>query len=368
MRVLSYETQPPVRLEVARDGADNFTVRALDPGVSGPHRLVFLVDAPATYFAPRIPREVTLPQVAAVRAPAPLPPRVRRAAQRVLDRLGVAPGDPAATALDKLVAYFRAFEAGAPPSPTGDVYLDLALSQRGVCRHRAYGFVVTAQALGIPARFVQNEAHSWVEVKLPGHGFMRIDLGGAAHGLNAHGSEQRPAHQPAEPDRLPRPPAFEESYSLAAANAAGRRPELEQLAGRWVEPGRAQVVPGASDDASYSAAPGEQVMAHEQGAMTERSPVRLTLDHRRASVLRGAKLAISGRAQDASGAGIAGLRVEVSLASPERRARMLLGVGVSDGQGYFRGSYGVPLDLDVGDYQLVVLTPGNEAHLPAIAQ
>jgi hypothetical protein len=109
-------------------------------------------------------------------------------------------------------------------------------------------------------------------------------------------------------------------------------------------------------------------MAHEQGAMTERSPVRLTLDHRRASVLRGAKLAISGRAQDASGAGIAGLRVEVSLASPERRARMLLGVGVSDGQGYFRGSYGVPLDLDVGDYQLVVLTPGNEAHLPAIAQ
>jgi transglutaminase-like putative cysteine protease len=41
--------------------------------------------------------------------------------------------------------------------------LDLARGKRGVCRHRAYAFVIVAQALGIPARFVQNEAHAWVE-------------------------------------------------------------------------------------------------------------------------------------------------------------------------------------------------------------
>ena len=52
--------------------------------------------------------------------------------------------------LDPLVAHFRSFETGVIPSPSRSTYRDLALSRRGVCRHRAYAFTITALAAGIP--------------------------------------------------------------------------------------------------------------------------------------------------------------------------------------------------------------------------
>src|SRR5690606_18735639 len=60
-----------------------------------------------------------------------------------------------------------------------ELYLYLSLERQGVCRHRAYAFMVTALALGIPTRLVHNEAHAWVEV-FGGSHYHRIDLGGAA--------------------------------------------------------------------------------------------------------------------------------------------------------------------------------------------
>jgi hypothetical protein len=47
---------------------------------------------------------------------------------------------------------------------------------------------------------------------------------------------------------------------------------------------------------------------------------------------------------------------------------MLLGVSVSDGDGYFRAAFGVPPDLAVGDYRLVVVSECDARHLPVIAQ
>src|SRR5690606_17097450 len=73
---------------------------------------------------------------------------------------------------------------------------------RGVCRHRAYAFVVTAGALGLSSRLVQNEAHAWVEV-FDGDGFVRVDLGGAALDLDM------PALDPSLPLHIPpRDPFF----------------------------------------------------------------------------------------------------------------------------------------------------------------
>ena len=79
--------------------------------------------------------------------------------------IGVSRAQAPREALRRLVSYFRAFAPSEDP-PTGhdDVYLDLALSQKGVCRHRAFAFLVTALGLGLPARMVTNEAHAWVEV------------------------------------------------------------------------------------------------------------------------------------------------------------------------------------------------------------
>ncbi len=109
----------------------------------------------------------------------PLPDNVARDAVQVRAAIGVSRAMRPRDALAKLVQYFRGFvDSDEMPSGRDSMYLDLALSRKGVCRHRAFAFLVTAQSLGIPTRLVLNEAHAWVEV---GDGTMwrRIDLGGA---------------------------------------------------------------------------------------------------------------------------------------------------------------------------------------------
>ena len=89
---------------------------------------------------------------------------------------------------------------------TRDIYLDLALSKKGVCRHRAFAFLVTALNLGIPARMVVNEAHAWVEV-FDGTLWHRIDLGGAALNLDQQDDPGGPVQAAADPYAWPRGPA-----------------------------------------------------------------------------------------------------------------------------------------------------------------
>src|SRR5262249_61164276 len=83
MRILSYEAEPRVKLAFAKDGADNFFVRAESGGDKGVYRLGFLADAPASYFAPQVPSGVTPDKGAALRGARPLPANLRDAALRV---------------------------------------------------------------------------------------------------------------------------------------------------------------------------------------------------------------------------------------------------------------------------------------------
>jgi hypothetical protein len=230
-----------------------------------------------------------------------------------------------------------------------------------VCRHRAYAFVVTAQALGIPARFLQNEAHSWVEVKLPSAGFLRIDLGGAAHGLTTHGASDRPVYTPVQPDTLPRPEAYRQSYSTLQQGVTGLRPKPEDVMGRWVSPSQASSTQTSS---VFMAGPQAGGLADTTG----RKPLTITLENRQVSVLRGGKLSLTGRLTDQQGRGVRDLRIEISIAATQREDRMLLGVTVTDERGHFHAALGVPPDLSVGDYKLVVLTPGDARYLPVVAQ
>src|SRR5690606_9842773 len=104
-----------------------------------------------------------------------------RAAGPVLARLGVSRAMAPRAAVAKLIEYFRGFEPTEAVQPQQDMaklYQDVALGRTGVCRHRAYAFVLTALALGLPARFVHNEAHAWVEVR-DLERWHRVDLGGA---------------------------------------------------------------------------------------------------------------------------------------------------------------------------------------------
>jgi hypothetical protein len=122
-----------------------------------------------------------------------------------------------------MVEYFRDFvPSNDPPRSRADIYLDLALSKKGVCRHRAFAFLVTALHIGLPARMVVNEAHAWVEV-YDGELWHRIDLGGAATDLEDSTDPSRPPYVP-PPDPYAWPAQRDSGQELAdrehAANTA----------------------------------------------------------------------------------------------------------------------------------------------------
>jgi hypothetical protein len=343
-RILTMRTEPEVALRISTDDADNFFAEAVGHLPSAQVRLTFLTDAPGVYF-----NAATIPAVAAdalADEATELPPSVRASAETFLGELGIDRGMDLEVVLAALTEHFRAFEESDEfPADTGDIFLDLARAGKGVCRHRAYAFQIAALALGIPTRFVMNEAHAWVEVKMPSVGWMRIDLGGAAQGLEAHGEERRLRYRPENPDPLPRPEAYERSYS---------RPQAEPPPSAAAAGGSGGA---ASSSASSSGASSRPVDSGGGGA-----PLAISVDRSRWEVFRGRMIEVSGRVVDTSGAGVDALRLEVLL-SGERE--MLLGVTVSDPDGYYRGSFGIPPDLDVGEYRLAVRTPGNADHPPA---
>jgi transglutaminase-like putative cysteine protease len=188
-----------VAFRVVHDGADNWFLQT--PAIRGVTRarLVMEVTIARSAFGGQMADRPwsELPLVA------PLPDNVARDAALVRDAIGVSRKLTPRAAITRLVQYFRAFtDSDEPPQGQGNVYLDLALSKKGVCRHRAFAFLVTAQSLGIPTRMVLNEAHAWVEVH-DGNLWRRIDLGGAGRlqlteptGAAPQSPPERAVHRP----------------------------------------------------------------------------------------------------------------------------------------------------------------------------
>jgi hypothetical protein len=190
-------TDPPVAISFERDGADNWYVI---PATSGVHRLVWDVAAPASYFGGPLPEGETWDGTTTG--------RFFEEAPTVAREIGIRPGQSQRAIVSQLTAWFRGFTGGAiRRSMLGydSLYLDIALGRVGVCRHRSIAFVVTAQALGIESRYVHNEAHAFVEVRIAGI-WRRIDLGGDAEGLDVIGGGE-PLQ--AAGDTLPTTPEYE---------------------------------------------------------------------------------------------------------------------------------------------------------------
>jgi hypothetical protein len=244
VRLLGYRVTPEVPLKFFADGADNLYVEAQGADVhDGPHRLVYLVDAEQRYFGgPLSSAAPSTEDGGRTEAPAipTLPRSLRRDADKVLRQIGIRPGSRAdyAETLGSLVGYFRAFEMGELPNGADEsrsaLYLRIALSQRGVCRHRAYAFVITALALGIPARYVENELHVFVEVFVPTGGheagyWRRINLGGAPLSQRVYGGERRQSYRIKGDDPFTRPPSFAQAQKpqvsgLPPTPASGNAP------------------------------------------------------------------------------------------------------------------------------------------------
>ncbi len=363
-RMLTLRTEPETSLSIEKDGADNYFAVATGSLQSSEVRVTYLTDAPRDYFAAE-----TLPDVRADSLSAearPLPPALAPRAHAFAAELGLRPDMAIGDVLAGLTRHFRSFtESSEPPEDTGDIYLDLSRGMRGICRHRSYSFVITALGLGVPARFVMNEAHAWVEVKMLRVGWMRIDLGGAADGLEAHNAQDRPRYRAASPDPLPRPPIYEASYSQGAGNVSGLRSDgAAGGAGGAADGSGTNANAATSEDPNQSSA--GLAAAAERRPGDARVPLSLRVDRDHHEVFRGRAVEVTGRAEGASGVAAEGLRVEVLLQGEERQ--QLLGVTVTRAGGYFRGNFGIPPETDVGEYQLIVRTPGSHAFLPATAQ
>ncbi len=372
-RILNYTVTPRVDVTFLKDSADNYWIRSYR---TAKVRLVFLTDAATRYFTPRIPGKVTVANVPPHLRPR-LPAAMRKAAARALTHLKIGRGETIYWQLSKLTSYFRSFKAGVLERVTGDTYLDIVLSKRGVCRHRAFAFVVTAHALGIPARYIQNEAHAFAEAYVPRMGWTRVDLGGASSELQVSNARDRVIHAP-KPDPFPRPSRYSSSYSQLQGRISGldrRQRESFKRAGRGHGQAGSGVISGASSPGSTRAGTGPGPAARRtiidatrrgRPAAPPKLPVAISLKSPARSVLRGGSVWVSGKILH-RGEGVKGLTVKVFLGQGGV-PKHVIGTLVTDAEGAFEASIAVPADVQVGEYQVYASTPGDRTYGDAISR
>ncbi|HEY4240724.1 MAG TPA: transglutaminase domain-containing protein [Kofleriaceae bacterium] len=362
MRVLSYEIKPNVRLRFEKDGADNFYVRTDEPKAGGTYRLVFLCDADGGYFAPQLPaHRMTPAQVAAQTPPelrVQLPENVRKDAEITLGHLGVDRGMDLGVAFNKLVENFRGFEAKAAPPRTGDVYRDLCDSKAGVCRHRAFAFTITAIELGIPTRFVSNEAHAFVEVWFPGRRWQRIDLGGAALHMDVTGADNKTLHRPRAEDPFEKPAAYKQSYTQLEGDIKGLTSQQIDDKHKPLDAGTASgSFDGGSGSGSGATPPPDRITPDPTLPYATQDPHKATpvliVTTADASAYRGDAIHVEGRAS-ANGKPIPDHDVSVFLspAGAGGAKSMFIGTAVTGPDGGFKQDFSVPSGIGVATYDI----------------
>jgi hypothetical protein len=299
----------------------------------------------------------------------PLPPGPARAFAKVESLIGLSRALSPTESVRKMVSYFRAFTPSEdPPKGHDDVYLDLALSQKGVCRHRAFAFLVTALGLGIPARMVVNEAHAWVEVQ--GDRFWRrIDLGGAAGAIEEKAAGARPSYRPpADPFEWPA------SSEIGSGQAAAERGRQSGPTSSGSEGARslatAPDVGTSTESSSASSQRGPAAMSNPRatrergieeprtGPADDRPRPELSVRGADARVRRGEAIRVAGTVA-IDGVGCSQLRVDVLLKRVDSDATTNVGALTTDSSGAFDGSIFLPLGFPVGDYDVKVATPGD---------
>lgn len=320
MRILHLASAPSAPLEIERDGAGNYYLSA-GIKIDEPVHVLLFVEADPGYFNQPIP---DLPLASLNLGARPLPRSLEREALAFAAELGLSPQSSLKEALEVLVEYFRAFIEGETQRARGaSIYSDLARGGYGICRHRAYAFMITALALGIPARYVQNEAHAFVEVDLPSEDAaapsaprsMRIELGGSTAFVEGHGLRADRMYRPRHPDPFPQPEAYLESIrrgSIPSESAAA-------------EPAAAAIEPA------------------------KRSRYRATIIDAELDGYRGERMQIVLQIVDREG------RPAAELALNLRAGETLLARGLSDESGKIRFSLRIPFEIEPGTHKLELL-------------
>lgn len=345
-----------VRFTLHQDGADNWFIEASE---STRARVVMELSIPRAVFGGDFgnPTRAALPPVA------PLPPNVRAAAARVAEAIGVSERTPPREVVSKLVAYFRSFQETDEPLEGGaDIYLDLALQKKGVCRHRAFAYLVTSLYVGVPARMITNEAHAWVEVH-DGRLWRRIDLGGAGHTLSDPLAENIPYEPPPDPFDWPSGGARGEdlgerarrssagsSGGAAAAMSAPGAPSGDAASRAHAAAGGDAPEP---DDAPRARAPD----AAAKEAPDDRPPSTVSISLARSEAHRGAPLSVRGEVTS-GGRPCPHVPVEIVLRS-RGRGDVRVGALATDAGGRYAGALVLPPAVPLGDYDVHARTPGD---------
>ncbi|HVU00992.1 MAG TPA: transglutaminase domain-containing protein [Polyangiaceae bacterium] len=339
MRVIALRVSPDARVLLLSDGAENWFAKG---DRDGPVRVVLhLAVDRAVFGSPfadvewgRLSRY--LPRV---------PDAVKNEGIRIARQIGVVDGTGPSEALRTLVKYFRGFEPSSDRmhATSGvELYREISTTKKGVCRHRAYAFTVTALSLGLPTRFVRNEAHAWVEVS-DGTRFHRIDLGGAADELSLEG-DNRVAHVP------PRDP-FEWPDGADSGQVVADRSRTSHGTGSANGTGSRSTRSGSTPEPSPSAEP-------DPNDQRPRPTVTVKLGDSEA--LRGSRVAVSGKVESTLGP-CSAVRVDLFLepTSGSSRDRIPLGALVTSDEGRYDGRVVVPFVTGPGDYAVRASTPGN---------
>lgn len=358
-RILRLYANPEIAVEVVRDGADNWFARGKERKRV---RLVVELAIPRDTFG----RDFTdvdwstldaleMSRAAAGTAGAKLH---EAAFHEVAQAIGISRAMRPREVVRKMVEYYRGFAPSeVPPTGRQDIYLDLALSRKGVCRHRAFGFLVTGLGIGLPTRMVVNEAHAWVEV-FDSRLWHRIDLGGAAQNLDNEPDPGRPAYVP-PPDPYAWPAGRDSGQELADRNRAdARSPSGNGAPNGSSDPGQSGP-PSPSQNGAPTNAPDPANKLPE---------AEVTVGAIDGDVRRGRPLHLQGTVA-AAGGPCAHLRVDVLLTPHVDRNRRATnapeapGIPVgslsTDDRGKYDGAVVVPRDLSLGDYDLIVQTPGD---------
>ncbi len=379
MRVVAADLDPPVPFRILVDRGENWFFQA--PTLVGKARLVVRVAAPRAAFSPQI-------ETNAFATLQPMLPNVPLSVIRVVEplfaQIGVSRAQSPATAVRTLIEYFRGFvenEQGIAETSGRALYEQLTLTRKGVCRHRAYAFVVTALALGIPARFVHNEAHAWVEV-YDGQLWHRVDLGGAASGFHYDGEKPNgPAYRMPK-DNYPWPSmarpgeALNPNHESASASSEGSTPGSDSNGSSASTPsasatGASTMTASAAPKATDASANASQAKARvanltsgsdtslenktpEYGETSNETRAAARVEFRllgKNTVHRGEAVAIEG---DVRGEGLPCKLTRIDVELRRQAERYSLGSAATDDHGHFQLQTTVLQNLGVGPYELRV--------------
>ena len=357
-----------VRFQLWKDGAENWFIEAES---SARARLVMELSAPRAAFG----GDFGNPSWAELLPLPPLPNAIQRSANEVTAKIGVSRRLSPRDDVTKLVAYFRGFtESEDPPAPSRDIYLDLALSRKGVCRHRAFAFMITALSLGLPTRMVVNEAHAWVELH-DGRMWRRVDLGGAGQTLHDPLSNNVPYDPPPDPFAWPQGATRGDDLADRARRARSGAPSSSPSGSPSSSPSVTPVGPSSASGASSSGPNGNGpdpngsssggasgfgqsgANGHKPGTPDDRPSAVVTMSLAGADAHRGAPFKVRGQVS-ADGEPCGHVSVEIVLHS-RQQGDVAIGQLATDERGAYDGAIVLPSAVPLGDYDVQARTLGD---------